>query len=150
MTAPAYRIRPLLAEDRDVWRVLFKAYTDFYKRDVPPDVAEETFNRLLSGQDTMHALIAADAQTGSPLGFAHVVRHRSTWSPSWYCYLEDLYVNEAARGCGIGRALIAAVYKHADDYGCTRTYWITQTDNATARSLYDKLAVLADFVQYRR
>ncbi len=150
MQAPLYEIRPLKAEDREIWLVLFKAYTDFYKRDVSSEVTEETFDRLLSGQDTMHAIIAADPQNGQPLGFAHVVRHRSTWSPTWYCYLEDLYVEEAARGRGIGRALIAAVYNHADEYGCTRTYWITQTENATARALYDRMAGLADFVQYRR
>ena len=147
-TAPCI-VRPLASRDREAWLSLFKAYTDYYQTDVAAGVALETFARLVREQDTMQALIAAD-QTDRPLGFAHLLRHRSTWSPTWYCYLEDLYVDEAARGRGIGRALISAVYQYADDHGCTRTYWVTKADNAAARSLYDKMAKLAPFVQYRR
>ena len=55
-----------------------------------------------------------------------------------------------AAGQGIGRALIEAVYSEADAKGCTRTYWATKSDNAAARRLYDDVAMLSPFVQYRR
>ena len=64
--------------------------------------------------------------------------------------LEDLFVDPCERGKGIGRALIEAVYAHADARGCSRTYWMTQETNATARALYDKVAAKSAFVQYRR
>ena len=147
-TAPCI-VRPIASRDREAWLSLFKAYTDFYQTDVAAEVALETFARLVREQDAMKALIAADP-SDRPLGFAHVVRHRSTWSPTWYCYLEDLYVDEAARGKGNGAALISAVYELADAHGCTRTYWVTKGENAAARALYDKMANLAPFVQYRR
>ncbi len=150
MTASGGFVRRLVPADRKDWCALFSAYTEFYETAVSDEVSEETFKRLVAGDDAMHGLIAVDAATDTPVGFAHLLRHRSTWSPTWYCYLEDLYVDEAARGRGMGRALISAVYQYADDHGCTRTYWVTKSDNAAARSLYDKMARLAPFVQYRR
>ena len=99
--------------------------------------------------DNMMALVATD-ETGRALGIAALVFHRSTWSPSWYCYLEDLFVAPVARGSGIGRALIEATYAEADRRGASRTYWATQDKNETARTLYDHLGQLTDFVQYRR
>jgi GNAT superfamily N-acetyltransferase len=78
------------------------------------------------------------------------VFHRSTWSPTTYCYLEDLYVDRGVRRHGTGRALIEAVYKEADKRGSTRTYWATKADNRQARRLYDRVSSLSDFVQYRR
>ena len=73
--------------------------------------------------------------------------HRSTWSPAWYCYLEDLFVDPARRKTGTGRALIEAVYREADARGCTRTYWVTQEFNYRGalplRSGGDQVAVRA-------
>ena len=70
--------------------------------------------------------------------------------PTYYCYLEDLFVDIDTRRTGTGRALIEAVYREADRLGATRTYWATKEDNRTARRLYDRLATLSPFVQYRR
>ena len=96
----------------------------------------------------MMALVATEDDR--VYGIANLVFHRSTWSPDWYCYLEDLFVAPEARGKGVGRALIEAAYAEADRRGATRTYWATQAKNATARALYDRLGVLTEFVQYRR
>ena len=76
--------------------------------------------------------------------------HRSTWSPTVYCYLEDLFVDPAVRGGGAGRALIKAVYDAADSKGATRTYWATQEFNYQGRMLYDKVGTKSPFIQYRR
>ena len=76
--------------------------------------------------------------------------HRSTWSATWYCYLEDLFVDPATRKQGVGRALIEATYAEADKRGCTRTYWTTQEFNYRARSLYDRVASKSPFIRYQR
>ena len=144
------RVRPPKAEDRPVWLTLFKGYIHFYGAAVPDDVIDTLWQRLMEGGEGLPiALLAVDA-TDRPLGLAHVLYHRSTWTRGWYCYLEDLFVDERERGKGIGRALIEAVYAHADARGCSRTYWMTQETNATARALYDKVAAKSAFVQYRR
>jgi GNAT superfamily N-acetyltransferase len=142
-------IRPLEARDEIRWRELFDGYIRFYESEVPKDVITAAFNRLLANEDGMAGLVAVDG-SGCVIGLANLVFHRSTWSPTWYCYLEDLYVDPGVRGTGAGRALIEATYAEADRRGASRTYWATQEHNATARKLYDRIGVLTEFVQYRR
>jgi len=142
-------VRPIVASDEQAWVQLFRDYIAFYKASVPEDVIAQTWRRLLGKEDNMMALIARDDK-GRALGIAALVFHRSTWSPTWYCYLEDLFVAPEARGQGVGRALIEATYAEADRRGVNRTYWATQDDNATARKLYDRVGQLTEFVQYRR
>jgi GNAT superfamily N-acetyltransferase len=64
--------------------------------------------------------------------------------------LQDLFTAEHARGGGVGRKLIEAVYERAKAAGGSRVYWLTQEANATARALYDKLAERSGFIQYRK
>jgi GNAT superfamily N-acetyltransferase len=143
-------IRPLRASDKADWIDLFKGYITFYKSSVADDVIEETWQRLLSGDEHVHrCLIAADAND-RPIGLAHILFHRSTWSKTWYCYLEDLFVRPDIRAGGVGEALIKAVYAAADARGVTRVYWTTQEFNYRARGLYDKVATKSPFIQYRR
>jgi ribosomal protein S18 acetylase RimI-like enzyme len=84
------------------------------------------------------------------MGIAHYLFHRSTWAPHRYCYLEDLFVADAARGKGLGRALIEAVYARAEAANASRVYWLTQSSNTQARALYDKVADNLGFIQYRK
>ncbi len=144
------RVRRLEARDKPLWTALFKGYIAFYKATVADDVIEGTWQRLMGGEPDFHIALVAVDQQDAPVGLAHVLFHRSTWSPTWYCYLEDLFVDPAARAKGIGRALIEATYAEADARGCTRTYWSTQEFNYRARGLYDQLATKSPFVQYRR
>ena len=94
----------------------------------------------MAGAADFHIALVAVDDADRPIGLAHVLFHRSTWSPTWYCYLEDLFVDPARRQKGAGRALIEATYREADARGCTRTYWTTQEFNYRARSLYDQVA----------
>ena len=143
-------VRALAVADKRQWLSLFKDYIAFYQATVAEDVIATTWARLLDGEGgSLVGLVAVDG-AGTLVGLAHVLFHRSTWSPSWYCYLEDLFVAATRRNAGTGRALIAAVYRLADARGCTRTYWLTQETNTTARALYDGVATKSPFVQYRR
>ena len=144
------RVRTLEPRDKPEWLTLFKGYIEFYKATVSDDVIETTWDRILHGGEGFHVGLVAVDDNDRPIGLAHILFHRSTWSPTWYCYLEDLFVEPARRGTGAGRALIEAVYREADARGCTRTYWTTQEFNYRARTLYDQVATKSVFVQYRR
>lgn len=142
--------RRIAAGDKTAWLQLFKAYNAFYKVSVPDGVIETLWQRLMRGAHGDHiGIVAVDAED-RPVGLAHILFHASSWAIEPDCYLEDLFVDPAARKAGIGRALIEAVYAEADAHGARRTYWMTQETNATARRLYDQVAKKSDFVQYRR
>lgn len=144
------RVRRLEARDKSAWLALFKGYIEFYKATLSDEVIETTWQRLMAAQPDFHiALVAVNAED-QPIGLAHLLFHRSTWSPTWYCYLEDLFVDPKQRTRGIGKALIEATYREADERKCSRTYWATQDFNYRARSLYDQVATKSPFIQYRR
>ena len=64
--------------------------------------------------------------------------------------MQDLFTAEAARGKGVGRALINGVYERARIAGSPRVYWQTHQTNLTAMQLYDKMAEHSGFVVYRK
>ena len=142
-------IRELRAGDRSRWDELWAGYLQFYKEDLPTEITDATWHRLIDPSQQPHGLAAVDA-SGRVVGIAHYLFHPSTWALGNYCYLEDLFVDPAARGTGAGRALIEAVFRAADEKGATRVYWSTEKDNARAQALYNQIATLTPFVQYRR
>ena|SRR5437868_8094906 len=143
------RIRELLSTDRPRWDELWAGYLQFYRTALAPKITEETWRRLVDPREQPYGFVALDA-ADRVIGFVHYHFHLATWSIAGYCYLEDLFVDPAARGSGAGRALIEAVYRAADDRGVNRVYWNTESDNTRAQALYNKLATLVPFVQYRR
>ena len=141
-------IRPLRASDRAQWDSLWKGYLRFYRQRVSSEVTEATFARLVDESVQPHGLVAD--QDGTLLGFVHYLFHPTTWSVRNNCYLEDLFVSPSARGSGVGRALIRAVYAAADRERAGSVYWLTQEFNAEARALYDTLARRTSFIRYER
>lgn len=149
MTDQTLPIRPLRAGDSERWGQLWQGYLDFYKYQLPPDITALTWQRLLDPAHPFQGLAALDGHE-QIRGIVHFHVHASTWSRTGYCYLEDLFVDPGCRGLGIGRALIEAVYRAADEQGVERVYWHTETTNDQAKHLYHQVAELTPFVQFRR
>ena len=143
------RVRTLAADDRDAWLPLWRGYLDFYETAVSDPVTDATWRRIIDPAGPIHAFGAFD-DAGRMIGLVHYLFHPVTWSVANRCYLEDLFVNEAARGTGAGRALIEAVYRAADEAGADQVYWLTAQTNATARQLYDRIARATPFMKYQR
>lgn len=148
----AFTIRPVTDGDFDAWRPLWDGYNAFYGRvrttALPEATTHSTWARFLDADEPMHALVAE--RSGELIGLAHFLFHRSTISVDNSCYLQDLFTVEAARGMGVARALIAAVYAHARQAGSPRVYWQTHETNATAMQLYDQVADKSGFIVYRK
>jgi len=143
-----HEIRAIRASDRNSWQLLWDGYLRFYRQHLPAEVTDATFARLLDERVQPHGLVAEG--DGRLVGFVHYVFHPTTWSQKDNCYLEDLYVDPAARGGGVGRSLIRAVYAKADQANAAGVYWMTQEFNAEGRALYDTLARRTSFIRYER
>ena len=145
-------IRPVRREDFPNWRVLWDGYNAFYGRDgataLPLEITQMTWGRFFDAYEPVHALVAE--QSGALLGLVHYIFHRTTIQIEPTCYLQDLFTAEAARGKGIGRALIEAVYERATAAGTKRVYWHTHETNSTAMLLYNKVADKSGFIVYRK
>lgn len=145
-------VRPIARQDYDAWLVLWDGYNAFYGRSGPTALSAEitrvTWGRFFDTYEPVHALVADDG--GQLLGLAHYLFHRSTTSIEPSCYLQDLFTGKAARGKGVGRALINGVYEQARLAGSPRVYWQTHETNQTAMQLYDKVAERSGFIVYRK
>jgi GNAT superfamily N-acetyltransferase len=143
-------IRPPVRGDRAAWEPLWDGYNAFYGRAgptaLPAEITDTTWARFFDPAEPVHAFVAEAG--GELIGLTHYLFHRTTTALEPTCYLNDLFTSEAARGKGVGRALILAVYDAAKAAGSTRVYWQTHETNTAARTLYDKVAQHAGFIVY--
>ena len=145
-------IRPVTPADFHQWKPLWDGYNAFYGREgataLPEHITNTTWMRFFDAYEPVHALVAE--RDGKLIGLVHYIFHRSTTSIAPTCYLQDLFTLVAARGKGVGRALIEAVYQRAQEAACSRVYWLTHETNETAMKLYDRVAEKSGFVVYRK
>ena len=145
-------IRPVTLQDYDQWLLLWDGYNEFYGRSgataLSPEITRVTWARFFDTSEPVYALVAES--DGKLLGLAHYLFHRSTTAIGPVCYLQDLFTVKAARGKGVGRALINCVYEQAKLAGSSRLYWQTHETNLTAMKLYDKVAERSGFLVYRK
>jgi GNAT superfamily N-acetyltransferase len=149
---PDFTIRPVARDDFAAWQPLWDGYNAFYGREgataLPEQITQATWSRFFDAYEPVHALVAA--RGSELLGLTHYLFHRSTTLLGPTCYLQDLFTSAAARGRGVGRALIEAVYERARVGGAGRVYWMTHETNATAMKLYDQVAEKSGFQIYRK
>lgn len=145
-------IRAVAPTDFDQWLPLWDGYNAFYQRvgptALPADVTRTTWARFFDVDEPVHALVAE--RGGRLIGLVHYLYHRSTSAIGPSCYLQDLFTSAAARGRGVGRALIETVYDRARAAGAARVYWQTHETNVAAQGLYDQVAERSGFIVYRR
>jgi GNAT superfamily N-acetyltransferase len=141
-------IRPLELKDADEWHILWAGYLEFYETEITKEQTQLTWQRLNDASFDMHGLVAE--LDGKVVGIAHYSFTYSSWAASPHLYLEDLFVDPEHRGNGIGKKLILALEEPAKARGSEKIYWETHKDNKVARSLYEGIAELSEFVTYNR
>ncbi len=145
--SPEVELRDATHSDETAFRSLWSEYLAFYKVDLAPEVTAATWVRLMDPASPVKARLAVLDDTVQ--GFAIRLHHPSTWVATEDCYLEDLYVADAARGQGLGRALIDDLITLARAKGCARLYWHTNEGNTRARALYDQYVASDGHIRYR-
>jgi GNAT superfamily N-acetyltransferase len=142
-------IRALTSKDYSQWHVLWSNYLAFYETELDEAIFKGTFQKLISKNNpSQNALVSEDDSALN--GLVHFIAHPHNWKSEHVVYLQDLYTDVGMRGKGIGRALIEAVYKIADENDTPTVYWLTQDHNQVARYLYDRIGTLTPFIKYNR
>ncbi len=128
------RVRRAGATDAaDVTR-LIAGFRDWLTESVPTDAQiAASVERLIADPDT-EFLLGGDP----PSGVCQLRYRHSVWTGSPDCWLEDLFVEEHARGDGVGRALVDAAIDAARARGAQRIELDTNETNLAAIALYER------------
>lgn len=140
-------IRPVKAEDRAEWDVLYQGYATFYKVEQTEEMRDTVFGWLMDETHGSNGLVAVD-EAGKLIGLTHYRPFVSCLKAVTNCFLDDLFVDPAARGSGAADALIEGVRKVANEKGWPVVRWITADDNYRGRGVYDKVATRTMWITY--
>jgi GNAT superfamily N-acetyltransferase len=144
------RIRPAAPEDAGEVVRLVKALAVYENE--PPEVVEMTEADVRAhgfGERPYFEVLLAELD-GAPAGFALYFHNYSTWTGRPGIYLEDLFVEERARGLGLGRRLLQAVARIAAARGCGRLdLWVLHWN--PARAFYHRVGMrhMEQWLPYR-
>lgn len=148
MIQPAISIRPATLADVPAILGFIKELAEYER--APNDVVatEADLVRDLFGErPCCEAIMGLVRETHDgpdvPRGFALFFHNYSTWRGHKGLYLEDLYVQPAFRGVGLGRALFARVAKIAVERKCPRLEWNVLDWNEPALGFYRALGAEA-------
>ena len=98
-------------------------------------------------QHEVQALLAVDDEKGV-IGLAHYRPFARPITATTGCFLDDLYVSEAARGTGVVNDLLAALQAICAARGWDVLRWTTAENNYRARATYDRLATMTRRATY--
>ena len=140
------QIRKPEAADFAGWSALYAGYAGFYGVAQTDAMRAQVWSWILNPAHEVEALVA-DAN-GQLLGLAHFRGFARPLAASTGGFLDDLFVNPAARGSGVAPALIAGIEAEGRVRGWSVIRWITAENNYRARGLYDQLALRTPWVTY--
>jgi GNAT superfamily N-acetyltransferase len=130
------QVEPIGAEQLEALLPLIAAYQRFYGAEQIDDERNRAFfSRFLAPSGD--GMLLGAWRKDEPLGYACLYWHFTSIVPAETVLMNDLYVNPAARGQGVGRALIEASAAVARERGAHHLEWETAPDNEAAQRLYD-------------
>jgi GNAT superfamily N-acetyltransferase len=115
---------------------LMASFRDHIGLSAPSDAEVSAGVERLLGDPETEFLLAAAAEDAPPAGVAQLRFRYGIWRAGGDCLLEDLFVDAAARGAGLGRALVEATLARAKARGCRRVELDVNEANEPAQRLY--------------
>jgi GNAT superfamily N-acetyltransferase len=131
-------IRPATRADLPLIAALIRELADYEKLAHEVRFDEAVLGERLFGA-RQYAEVVIGEVDGEAQGFALFFHNFSTFEGKPGVYLEDLYVRPAARGCGLGKALLRHLAALAVERDCARLEWWVLDWNAPAIGFYEKL-----------
>ena len=136
MTSRAWVAEPAEAE---VVAGLLVEFRDHNGHDWPsPNSFLASVERLIEQPDT-EFLLGTPHDDSPPAGVCQLRYRYSVWKAADDCWLEDLFVRDAARGAGLGAALVSLALDRARERGCRRVELDTNEANEAALALYRRM-----------
>lgn len=139
-------IRSVAADDRAAWDGLYQGYAAFYQVSQTAGMRDTLWSWLMDPDHETCGLVAVGAD--GLIGLTHYRPFARPLSASTGCFLDDLFVDPAARGHGAAEALIDGVRDIAAQNGWSVVRWITAENNYRGRGVYDKVAARTPWVTY--
>jgi ribosomal protein S18 acetylase RimI-like enzyme len=148
-SSPPCRIEAASAADLNELVRLYVAYRLFYG-EAPEQERAALFIRDRITQLSGRYFLARNGDNA--VGFMHLMPSTNTLAmrPIWF--LEDLYVDPAARGQGVATALLSYAEAFARGAGAERLTLATAHDNLVAQHIYKKLGYVREehFLYFHR
>lgn len=131
-------IRPAVISDAALIATLIRELADYEKLLHECHTTAQNIAASLFGSKPQAECLIAEWQSEA-VGFALFFHNYSTFLAKPGLYLEDLFVRPAARGHGVGKALLARLAQLAVERGCGRFEWSVLDWNAPAIAFYQSL-----------
>jgi hypothetical protein len=146
MADPDFALRPAEPRDLDAIVALIGELAEFEKLTHLVEVTADRLRPHLFGERPVAEALVAE-RGGAVVAFALFFTNFSTFLGKPGLYLEDLYVQHAHRGAGIGQALLARLGALAVERGCGRFEWSVLDWNENAIRFYERMGaqVLPDW-----
>lgn len=141
-------VRDPAADDRPDWERLYRDYAEFYGVPMNDEILATVWGWITDPDQAFHAIVAIDDERGGCVGLMH---YRPMFSPlrgNMAGFLDDLYVDPAARGGGAVQALFRELGARGRQRDWPVIRWITRDNNYRARAVYDRVATRTDWVTY--
>lgn len=144
------RIRTALPADASLVLGFIRELAEYEREPLAVEATAETLRAQLSSAVPPFECLIAELD-GSACGFALFFQSYSTWRGRPGLYLEDLFVSESRRGCGVGKALLSRVARTAVERGCARLEWAVLDWNQPAIDFYRALGAvpMAEWTVFR-
>lgn len=140
-------IRKLNHNDKENYLILAKEFyaSDAVLHDIPSIYIEATFDEMM--RSDVYAQGYAFEVDGEMAGYALLAKTFSQEAGGLVLWLEELYVREPYRGCGLGSEFFAFLDQKRQE-GITRIRLEVEEENEKAVELYQKMGF--NWLDYRQ
>lgn len=136
MTSNEIQVRQATVADIDALVPLFDGYRQFYGRSSDLTLARTFLLARFEHQESV--IFLANSSTNQAVGFTQLYPSFSSVSAARTFILNDLFVVQEARKCGVGAKLLKASANYGRSKGAVRLTLSTATNNETAQALYER------------
>jgi ribosomal protein S18 acetylase RimI-like enzyme len=146
VTAADFTLHDLGVDEFDTWRHLFGRYCEFYETDCPDEKAQTVWGWLHDPTHPEEGRFVC--QSGTIIGLLHFRAAPLTLTGTDVGFIDDLYIDPAARGERAGEFVAQQVQQIARERGWPSVQWLTADDNYRGRTLYDRIGKRTMWITY--